>query len=659
MSARLRQAFLIEAGLVAALFLASAWWATSYWNASIAGGREPLFYQEYFEPAVMMACGKGFVVSATQPKPLEDFLWRRKPGFSCADLPSDLRLGVAGNHQWGMAYLMMLVSAAWRVLGISWTGLGPLCGALFGTMVAAAYGIFRLGMGRVISVAGSVALAVSTIQLQNAPQLRDSAKAPFALALVLLLGWLIKARPAPRIVIPLAVAYGAVLGIGYGFRTDFLVFVPLLILALFAFIEGGLLRHLKLKAVAAVLGLASVVVCAWPVLSAITTKGGCEWHVALLGFSSPFDGDLGVAPAPYSVSYAYLDAFMYREVSSYAARRQPSAGVMRYCSREYDVAGQHFFFDIARAVPADLLTRAYASVRGMWELPFRWTGSPLPGWHPRLYYARERVSGWLTGTGFIAVLLAVLAVASRNPRWAGCLCVLLLYLGGYPALQSDPRHYFHLEFIGWWAMGLVAHVVIQFARAAYRRGAPAALAAFVPDAPAAILRVVAFASVVIAMLAIPLVSLRWYQQREMRAYLDRYIGAPKWPVALNAAAPPVIQDIALRTTPGQPSSSLAQSALLEVDVDATACGGPVAVSFVYPKGPAEGFSQTLTADFAAGGGLTRVFFPAYEYFRGVTVDKPACFRGAFQVADVRPFPLLMAAVLAPGWEGRPLYQRLK
>ena len=78
MSARLRQAFLIEAGLVAALFLASAWWATSYWNASIAGGREPLFYQEYFEPAVMMACGKGFVVSATQPKPLEDWFFHFK-----------------------------------------------------------------------------------------------------------------------------------------------------------------------------------------------------------------------------------------------------------------------------------------------------------------------------------------------------------------------------------------------------------------------------------------------------------------------------------------------------------------------------------------------------------------------------------------------------
>ena len=40
---------------------------------------------------------------------------------------------------------MTAVAAAWRATGISWSGLGPLCGVLFGASIAAAYGVFRLG----------------------------------------------------------------------------------------------------------------------------------------------------------------------------------------------------------------------------------------------------------------------------------------------------------------------------------------------------------------------------------------------------------------------------------------------------------------------------------------------------------------------------------
>jgi hypothetical protein len=58
----------------------------------------------------------------------------------------------------------------------------------------------------------------------------------------------------------------------------------------------------------------------------------------------------------------------------------------------------------------------------------------------------------------------------------------------------------------------------------------------------------------------------------------------------------------------------------------------------------------------AGTGTTRVCFPAYEGFSGATGN---CVRSVSRVADVRQFPLVMTAVLAPGWESRPLYQRIK
>ena len=60
------RSWVIEAAIVVAVFVAAAWWSTAYWNASFTAGRQPFFYQEYFEPAVMMACGKGFVISHPQ-----------------------------------------------------------------------------------------------------------------------------------------------------------------------------------------------------------------------------------------------------------------------------------------------------------------------------------------------------------------------------------------------------------------------------------------------------------------------------------------------------------------------------------------------------------------------------------------------------------------
>jgi hypothetical protein len=50
----------IEAGIILSVFVAASVWGTRYWYASLAAGRPPAFYQEYFEPAVMTACGKGF-----------------------------------------------------------------------------------------------------------------------------------------------------------------------------------------------------------------------------------------------------------------------------------------------------------------------------------------------------------------------------------------------------------------------------------------------------------------------------------------------------------------------------------------------------------------------------------------------------------------------
>ena len=85
------------------------------------------------------------------------------------------------------AALMSTVSWTWSLRGrVAWSALTPVFAFLYGLTVVLAYAIFRQGMGRVLSFACALALAVSTLHLNNLPPLRDYGKAPFVLALVLM-----------------------------------------------------------------------------------------------------------------------------------------------------------------------------------------------------------------------------------------------------------------------------------------------------------------------------------------------------------------------------------------------------------------------------------------------------------------------------------------
>ena len=53
----------IEIAIAASLLVGSGVWSARFWNAWTASGGQAVFYQSYFEPAVMVACGKGYVIS--------------------------------------------------------------------------------------------------------------------------------------------------------------------------------------------------------------------------------------------------------------------------------------------------------------------------------------------------------------------------------------------------------------------------------------------------------------------------------------------------------------------------------------------------------------------------------------------------------------------
>ena len=345
-----------DAAVAAVMFVVSAIWGGVFHAEYVKAGRHPFFYQSYFEPAVMVACGKGFLISRSPPPALRAFLMEQTDRFSCDELPRDLKVGTDGLYQRPWRYLMTTVAIAWKLRGISWSGLAPLVGVLFGATTVLAYALSRLIVGRTAAIACAAALCVSTLQLMNLPNIRDYAKAPFTLALVLILVALAVRPWRRRDVLLLSLGYGLVMGVGYGFRTDLLVDIPPFLITVALFLPGGVLRNLPVKAAAVGLFAAGFIAAGWPIITTVVSGGGCQWHVFLLGLTSPFNDALGVSGGTYGWGHLYQDEYLWATVSSYANRLRPDLGYIEYCSHAYDVASWEYLRQILTTFPADMMT---------------------------------------------------------------------------------------------------------------------------------------------------------------------------------------------------------------------------------------------------------------------------------------------------------------
>jgi hypothetical protein len=640
----------VEIALAVAVFATAAVWGTQYWNTWTAQGNKPVFYQANFEPAVMIACGRGFVAATTPPPALLDFLDLRRDTLSCADVPAGSAVGQTRVFQRPWFYLMWFVGLSWAVLGISWSGMGPAFGVLFGVSSTLAYGLCRLAMGRVLALVAVVGLATSTLHLWYVPHLRDFAKEPFTLALFFVIALVVTLPVRPARVLALAAVYGAVLAIAYGFRTDFLIDIPLFVVALAIFLDGGPLCRWRLKLGALAAFAASFLAVGWPVLTAVAREGGCQWHAAILGAQTWFDEKLAVVPAVYDIGYLYADGYAYAQVANFAARTQPLHPRIAYCSAEYDQASGRYVRTLIAKFPADFTARAYASARTLAEAPFLAVDAPIKNWMSTLFEMRRMVMKPLRGLGMWMAALAILLVAANSLRLGMFLLTAALYVGGYPALQFAARHYFHLEVLAWAATG---YVLQQAAHAAWIWWRTRRVDVAVIRAGA--MRMAVIAACGVAIVVLPLQLLRIYQSATVRSMLRSYVSASKSPLAAIADPPLGFVDMESRAI-GPFASDV-----IEVDVDGR-CSGDTSLSFTYdPAYPASDFSRTVRVPRTVESeGVTHVVFTAFEHFHGVRFPQSiaSCVTGAYRLNDLRSFDLLVDATLSPGWENGPLHQRL-
>jgi len=652
-----------ETAAAAAVVLVGYHLATSTVRSFVTQGGTPSFYQSEFGPAVSLACGYGF--RNLEAPELRSFLTVQSDAFSCTALEAARPGKPLNPFQRISRYLLYAAAVMWVISGVTWGALVPLYGVLGALTAGAIYGLCRLVMPCALAVPISCAILVSPLHLGHVPHLRDYAKAPFLLVLILIMGALIRRTNEPPRLLALAGAAGVVFGVGLGFRNDLLIAVlPLLLAIACAAVSHPRTRLLRVAS--ALLFVAVMLAVAFPVVRDYR-KGSNTAHVALLGLTTPFSEQLGLRVPLYNVGHAYLDEYIWVTVRALAEETEGLPGALPLGSPDYDRISGQYLVQIAKTFPGDFVTRAYAAALKVVVAPFRppLLASPpwAPGWLAVGAAWRARVAQAIDWNAVWMVGLAVLALLVIEPRAGLIALAVLVFFAGGAAAQYQYRHTFHLEVLPWLAIGGLLASAVWLVRSLIRQRTR--LLAGGSPAPGGWLLAIA----VTAGIPAALWGARQYQTTQVRSLFERYVNAPRE---------------VLRTGRVEHGEQTLITIELPADVRWLSPTHPVqrallAAEFgrcdyfnVRPRlryRPADGFA--LSREFkvpipTAEGARTYLFFPVIAALgNGAPVleglefraSEAECLSGVQRIRTAKG-ELLVDAVLPPDWRDSTLHQTL-
>lgn len=636
------------------------------------------FYQEYFIAGVAAGCGMGFVNLDQGPVPaLDAFLRVQTDAVPCSEVRK-ARVSPANPWQLMHRYQMASAGLVWRLRGeVSWSGLAPLFGILYGATAAISYLIARLMLRRVLAIVVGLLLLFSPIHLGILPLLRDYSKAPFFLATIYFIGIFVLRPMTVRARLFLAALAGIVVGLGFGFRTDLLVCVPPMLVTLLFGVPGRLRESWLARIASAIVFTVTFILVGLPPLLAMKAQGA-NAHVTLLGFSSPFDAALGVDTPAYEWAYLYNDMHVHGLLNAYSNWSTGNTKVLNQNTPEYERTGNRYLRQIALNFPADMLTRVCGAVIRVLELPanglsnhFYLDPNDQPiGIEPPLLLERflkvQRLLQLVTSGGTTFVLFAILTlmfVAARDVRLAICLALTVLYFSSYTVLQFSLRHAFHLELVAWIATAFVLQSFWSVF-AAWRRRDFAYLDSLRWQ-PA-----LAFGLALVLVPPAVLLAVRRHQDRHVRALLTKYIAAPKEPVDYTVVDGTSVDRVLLRFALDPPPSGTMRGDYFLVEVR----GAPATPVLLFRLGdmlsPVWNHTRTVFPEQppnlhdSYSSDITRFFFAAYEepgsHFDGIEISRGAedAIAGIYRIKPNHDVPLLLWLTLYPDWRERPLHQRL-
>jgi hypothetical protein len=646
----------VDVAMTVALF------AVGYSTASFVGRhytRTPKFYQEEFGPAVMTALGRGFVEPiAPAGSRLQQFLHLDRRSLAPADAVA-VQTTAPNQLQQASRYLMLTVGWQWRVTGMSWDAVWAISAALHGLTMVAAYVLFRMFLPIALAGFGALYLGLSSMCLEQVPHLRDYAKAPFMLAALCCVA-LVGCRPlSPRRRALACAGCGAIIGVGFGFRSDIVVMAPIFLATLVLFTDRRPWTGLADKARSAAVFMLVLIAAAAPILFRVWGGGSNPYHVPLLGYTEPFDANLRVVPSIYDFGLEYSDIFVEEAVSRYSERlngRQAS-----YPSDDYNTASGAYWRTIIRHFPADALTRVVAAADAILNLPFQnrppdFLDAPLPGhqiWDP-IYALSRRAAGRGIWIGLILVGVAA-GVSMRRGLFA---LVLMSALCGYAWVEFERRHVFYLEFVSVLGILIVAWLGWQCISAALERLRSGRFATPMREALPIVGRSLVLPLTAAVLVLMSSTALRGYQGKHLSVLFQRYLEAPRTPITADTA--PTGGIVLVRW----PMPAARTGAYYVLEFDWRGDPGLLAVGLRYRTAIAPDLSRIIAVDATAG--VNRLFFPVYHdpprmMFEGVEI--PARSAGSVKAlydltaADALPLPLVLT--LSGDWSNQDLYQTLR
>ena len=486
-----RSPFAIDAALT--LFVAIISYAIAYRSLS-AFAAVP-----WIEDLLLPCTGRpGWVPNPETLKALpqwQAFMSRQLEYFPCQAL-SDVPLVEIGVGWQQSEYFHRALGLWFQFRGPTIEGFISFQAAFHAATCSIAYLVFRLGLWRIVALAGAAAIASSSWHLTAVALPIEYAKAPWMLASVGLCGLVLRRDAQGQSLWASALALGLVSGIGIGFKADLMAAVPLALVTTSIFVRrtpsGPSRRVLATSCVLAGVALGGGGVM-WRTFQG---EAGSVLAVQFLGGLDSATERMHAINPLYDYGLAFDDSHITVLINSYAQRVLGATEPAYFFSRAMQHASVQLLSDIWTTFPGDLVLRVIASTLRIVQL--NGYGLPIAVGGLFLVFVKDLRVGW-----FIAVAT--------------------VYLSAYVSLVFQRRHFYHLEFISWGLAGVLVQTLCmshrllpsRLAREQWRLAARRVLAAALS---LALIAVVAVAALVVA---------RIYQQAAVLRLIEDYTRVPR------------------------------------------------------------------------------------------------------------------------------------
>lgn len=516
-------------------------------------------------PAVFFAAGRGMGTSDIGNIPeLQSFIFDGHPYFDPESIPTGTQIRPLDTpFECTHIYILYAVGIFWRLFGISYSVLYIFCACICGLCACLLYGIFRLGLGRMLSLFMAIGVCLSPLMMSSSLDIRDYFKAPFFLAIFWILGLLVIRAVSKKKLVILAILSGAIIGIGIGTRPDIMIALPPVVLCLILCRSDGTIKAWH-KSTAIALFIGFFLACgALPLRGMMLDRGQqLTHHTYFMGLSDPYEKSFGFGGASYA-DFSFPDEVILAMVNTYARRQGDFRPMINPNTSEYKRAmgdlnaplpvdplllfrgdlygsrGREFMWAYIRTFPADLVTRAWCALRATLQAhgavsTYGFPDGNFPSGLLGFFLSfLQKLAVHLGAYGLFYIVCALFLVAVKDLKASVLIFLLLAWFGGGTSLSFQFRHMFYLAFVPFLGMLLAIKIPCVWLLKIIRdRSCSAELLKEKQSVlvPKALINLFAFITFTSTIVFLPLAVLRPIQRAQVESLANRIAAKPMVPL---------------------------------------------------------------------------------------------------------------------------------